>query len=283
MIALAILSGAGLAGGLCLLASGLRPRPVAYASPSTMVTVWGRRARSLDPRRVWIAIGLGAVALLITRWPVAAAGAAVAGWFVPLPGGRSAQARVEARTEAIALWTEMLRDTAGTARGIEGMLAATASSAPAPIRSEVQRMARRLEYEPLAVALDGLAEDLAHPIGDLVVTALRLASTAGSRRVRLVLADLAVAAHQEASMHRRVDVARQRPRSTMRLVAIIVGVFIAGMLVFARTYLAPYGTPLGQVVLVIVAVYWAMGFWWMARMGRLAQVERFLATSGHRS
>ena len=176
----------------------------------------------------------------------------------------------------------MLRDTAGTARGIEGMLVATSSSAPAPIRADVQRMARRLEYEPLNVALDGLAEDLAHPIGDLVVTALRLASTAGSRRVRSVLDDLAVAAHQEASMHRRVDVARQRPRTTMRLVAVIVGVFIAGMLMFARTYLAPYGTALGQVVLAMVGLYWGLGFWWMTKMGRLGQVERFLATTGRR-
>lgn len=278
MMALAILAGIGFAGGLCLLISGLRPRP--EEDPSGRLVEWSERARTVDPRRVWLGVALSAAALAVTRWPVAAIGAAIVAWFIPLPGQITSRARADARTEAIALWTEMLRDAAGTARGIEGMLTATASSAPTAIRSDVERMARRLEYEPLDVALDGLAEDLAHPIGDLVVTALRLAATAGSKRVRLVLEDLAASAHQEASMHRRVDVARQRPRTTMQLVAIIGGAFIAGLMIFARTYLAPYGTPLGQMVLAIVAAYWAAGFWWMNRMGRLVETERFLARAG---
>jgi len=46
---------------------------------------------------------------------------------------------------------------------------------------------------------------------------------------------------------------------------------------FSRRYLAPYETALGQVVLAVVAMYWAGGFWWMHRMGRVAPTERFLA------
>ena len=61
------------------------------------------------------------------------------------------------RTEALALWAEMLRDAIGTSRGVEGVLVATAATAPLPIRDDVQRMARRLEREPLDSALDGLA------------------------------------------------------------------------------------------------------------------------------
>lgn len=281
MIALVALTGVGFAVGLCLLVSEIRPSPVLPASP-VGDEPWTTRLRKADPRRVWISVGLGVVTLVVTRWPVAAAGTALAGWFVPLPGQRGGRARADARTEAIALWTEMLRDAAGTSRGIEGMLTATANSAPGPIRPEVQHMARRLEYEPLEVALDGLAEELSHPIGDLVVTALRLAASAGSKRVRLVLDDLAISAHQEAGMHRRVDVARQRPRTSMQLVAVIGGLFIAGLMLFARTYLAPYSSPLGQVVLAIVVAYWAAGFWWMARMGRLTETERFLARAGAR-
>lgn len=278
MIAAVALLGAGFAAGVCLLVSGLRPSP----APSRLGRDGGLvdRIRSIDPRQGWFAFGVLGVTLLVTRWPVAAVAAAIGAFFVPLPGRRTSQADLEARTEAIALWTEMLRDAAGTSRGIEGMLTATAGSAPGPIRAEVQQMARSLEYQALDVALDRLADDLSHPIGDLVVTALRLAASTGSKRVRLVLDDLAVAAHQEASMHRRVDIARQRPRTTMRLVAVIGGVFIVGLMVFARTYLAPYSTALGQLVLAIVAVYWGIGFWWMARMGRLPETERFLARSG---
>ena len=138
-------------------------------------------------------------------------------------------------------------------------------------------MARRLAYDPLDEVLDGLAEDLAHPVGDLVVTALRLASRAGARQTRDVLADLADAAYREAEMHQRVDVARQRPRTAMRWVASIIGGFIVLLVVFAQDYLAPYESAVGQIVLVFVSVYWGLGFWWMARMGRIAPIERFLA------
>lgn len=261
-------------GGAVAFVAALAP-PTARPEP--------RRPRprpDLDTTRAAVAVAAGVLAGLVTRWPVAAAGGIALGWWAPtLLRGRAHQ-RVEARTEAIATWCELLRDAAGTARGIEGMLVATADSAPGPIRPAVQRLARRLEHEPIDSALTGLAHDLAHPLGDLVVTALRLAATAGSRRVRHVLDDLATAAHLEAGMQRRVDVARQRPRATMRLVAIVVACFVSGLALFAREYLAPYGTPLGQLVLLVVLGYWGLGFWWMQRMGRPSSVERFLAPKG---
>jgi len=233
----------------------------------------------LDRRRVLGAAAGGLVLLVLTRWPVAALAGAALGWMLGGMAGRKERRELDRRTEAIALWTEMLRDAIGTARGVEGVLVATAATAPLPIRAEVQAMARRLAREPLDVALDGLAADLDHPIGDLVVTALRLTSTAGGRQVRDVLANLAAAAYAEADSRRRVEVARERPRAAMRYTAIIIGGFVALLVVFSRTYLDPYDSALGQVVLVVVGFYWAAGFWWMHRMGRVAPVERFLLSA----
>lgn len=287
MIAVAVFAAVGFSAGACLLVSGIRPTAPAPARTTGSAVGPGPRipslahrvvdqARSLDGRRVAVACGVGLGVWLVTRWPVAAVGAAVAAWWIPWPGQRADRKQDEARTSALAAWCESLRDAAGTARGLEGILTTTAAAAPQAIRPELTRMATRLQSERLDVVLDGLAEDLHHPVGDLVVTALRLASSAGSRRVRQVLSDLAEAAQLEASMLRRVDVARQRPRSTMRLVAVIVAAFVAGLLLFARDYLAPYGTSGGQVVLAVVAGYWALGFWWMARLGRVAQLPRVL-------
>ena len=120
----------------------------------------------------------------------------------------------------------MLRDATGTPRGIEGVLVATAPGAPPLIRPAVARVAQRLPYDPLDVALDDLAEDLAHPVGDLVVTALRLAARSGGRQIRSVLDDLATVAREEARMHRRVEVARARPRADMRSVLAVMGGFV---------------------------------------------------------
>ena len=277
MILAAWVVGAGLAGGAWLLVSGLRPvtqssQPSQHSQPGL------ERLRSfvdgIDRGRIGLALVGAFVALVLIRWPVAVAAGAAAGWLAPSLGNRGERRQAEARTEAIAQWCEMLRDAAGTARGMEGILVATAASAPAPIRPEVARMARRLEDQPLGDVLDGLAADLAHPIGDLVVTALRVASTAGSRRIAGVMANLAEAAHHEASMRRRLEVARARPRATLRLVVVIVGVFVAGLIVFAADYMAPYGTALGQVVLLLVGLYWGAGFWWMSRLGHVPEVER---------
>jgi Flp pilus assembly protein TadB len=270
MTGLAALAGALVVAGLLVAATGLAPAPVRERPTRD------RRA-DIDPALPVAAMVAGAVALLVTRWPVAALGAGVAAWTTV--AGLAFRRRVSdaARAESLALWVEMLRDAMGTARGIEGVLVATAATAPQAIRPEVTRMARRLAYDPLDDVLDGLAEDLAHPVGDLVVTALRLASRAGARQTRDVLADLAEAAYREAEMHQRVEVARQRPRTAMRWVASIIGGFIVMLVVFAQDYLEPYESAIGQVVLVFVSIYWGLGFWWMARMGRIAPIERFLA------
>lgn len=283
MVVLAVLSAMGFAVGAWLLATGLWERPAASpAAPAHRARRLPQLPASLRVERVALMATAGVLVLLVSRWPVAGVGAAVAAWWVPLPGQRAAQQKAEARTAALAQWCASLRDAAGTARGIEGILTATAPAAPAPIRAEIGRMATRLEGQRLDLVLDRLAEDLDHPIGDLVVTALRLASTAGSRRVRQVLGDLAVAAELEASMRRRVDVARQRPRSTVRLVAIIVTAFVAGLVVFAGDYLDPYSTAVGQLVLTGIALYWAAGFWWLARLGKVPQAQRFLVPRGAR-
>lgn len=275
----AALLGMGIGAGGWLLASGLRrAHPPPQRATGHLHRAVGSWAERLDGPRLGLAAAGALAGLVVTRWPVAVAAGAAAGWLVPLPGRRGLRQRNGVRTEAIAQWCEMLRDATGTARGIEGILTSTAASAPEAIRPELGRMAVLLESEPLDAVLDGLADDLAHPVGDLVVTALRVTATAGTRRTGQILGNLAAAAHHEASMARRVEVARARPRSTTRMVAVIVAAFLAGLLLFAGDYLAPYSTPVGQLVLTGIAGYWALAFWWMTAMGRIPEIDRFLAT-----
>ena len=273
--ALAALCGALVVGGLWLAMSSWRPVPVV----KTERPAQARASALLDRDRVIAAVGSGLLVLVLVRWPVAAIGAAVAGWSIAAMPRRADRERHEARTEAIALWTEMLRDSMGTARGVEGVLVATAAAAPVAIRPEIQRMAQRLSSEPLGDVLDDLASDLDHPLGDLVVTALRLTSTTGGRRVREVLADLAAAAYAEAESHRRIAVARQRPRAALKYTALIIGGFVGLLAVFSGRYLEPYDGAVGQVVLAAVGFYWAGGLWWMHRMGRSNPVPRFLTNA----
>lgn len=274
MTSIALFAGMVFVVGVLLAFSGAQQRPVKNKELK-------RRRRDLKlPPPEHVAI-IGAVAfavLFITRWPVAAAGGALAtGVLLSARAKRRERAGLAETAEAIAAWAEMLRDATGTPRGIEGVLVATAPNAPELIRPHVVALSRRLPYEPLDQALTGLLRDLDHPLGDLVVTALRLSGMTGGRQIRSVLNDLVIVAREEARMHMRVNVARARPRSQMRILTVMIGVFVAGMAVLAQDFLEPYRTPGGQIVLVVIGCIWAFSMWLMSRFGAEEQPERFLA------
>lgn len=271
---LAALSGAATVGGLLLVLTSWRPVPVTPATRRTRHQVDDLFLQ----RSLAACCGLVVVAV-VTRWPVAAVGGAAFGWTALGIRDRKRKVTDERRTEAIALWSEMLRDAMSTAQGIEGVLVATSSTAPLAIRPQLERMARRLPNEPLDEVLDDLATDLDHPIGDLVVTALKLASTSGGRQIREVLNNVAASAYSAADSQRRIEVARERPRTAMKYTAIVIAAFVGLLIVFSGEYVAPYRSALGQAVLLFVAGYWGLGFWWMRRMGRADPIERFLAAS----
>jgi Flp pilus assembly protein TadB len=271
--ALAALAGLVVLAGLTLAVSGLR-KTVPTVRPPRMQPARWHSWQLPSPERMAIIAAAGLVTLVLVRWPVAVACVVVGVEYLTRPGdGRADDA---AKADALTAWVEMLRDATGTPRGIEGVLTATADGAPVLIRPHVVRLARRLAYEPLDEALDDLADDLAHPVGDLVVTSLRLAARSGGRQIRSVLDDLAASAREEARMHRRIEVARERPRSDMRSVITVMTLFV-GLLIFAaRDYLEPYDTVVGQIVLAVVVLSWAGGVAVMVRMGRSKPVERFL-------
>lgn len=272
MTALVALAGAGVGLGALLVVDGLRRRPVTDPVPP-------RSSGDRDSgRRLVVAVALGAGALVVTRWPVAALAVGVGGWWWPgLAGSRAAHQRAMARTEAVAVWTEMLRDTMAGAHGLEEAIATTATVAPAAIAPEVTALAVRLERQPLDAALAAFAADLAHPTGDLVVVSLRMAAQGSVGELGGLLGTLAQAARDEAAMRLRVDAARARLRTSVRVIAACTAATGAGLLVMNRSYLDAYDGALGQGVLALLAGCWAFSLSWLARMGRFVTPERFLA------
>lgn len=141
MTFLAALTGLVTVGGIWVAATSWRPVPTTERTPAA-----GRRFDHVASRRL-LAVTAGAtLAVVITRWPIATVAGGGIGWLVSGVAGRTKRRELDVRTEAIALWVEMLRDAIGTARGVEGVLVATAATAPLPIRTEVQTMARRLQH-----------------------------------------------------------------------------------------------------------------------------------------
>ena len=268
--AIAILLGTLLAGGVLLVLDGLRP-----TAPQARRAHWPTMPVASD--RLGRAVAGAVVLLALTRWPVAALGAGLLGWFwSDLVGGKAAREAQMARTEAIATWTEMLRDTIGAAHGLEAAISSTIAVAPVAIHDEVQRLAYSVEHQPLPSALAELADDLAHPIGDLVVSALTVAATGSTRELAELLGTLAQAARDEASMQLRVEAARARMRTAVKVITGCTVTTAVALIVLNPGYVESYGDVPGQVVLAFIALCWGTALWWLSAMSRFRSPERFL-------
>jgi Flp pilus assembly protein TadB len=234
--------------------------------------------------RVALAAGAGLGMLALTRWPVGALEMAVLGFVAPgMVGGASARKAGVARTEAVAAWAEMLRDTMAGAAGIEQAIIATASVSPPAIRDEVIELAVRLDRERLVAVLGDFADSLADPTADLVVAALILASEKQARHLGELLGTLSKSAREQATMRLRIEAGRARTRTSVRVVSATTLAFALGLVVLNRGYLAPFRSATGQGVLLVVGFFFGAGLYWLASMAKTGQPERFLASAASKS
>lgn len=259
--------------GVVLVVAGLAGRTV-LPTPSPRAD---RRAE-LRLRALAVAVLVGIAVVGLTHWPVGGALAALASYSVPrILGGRAAREGEVARTEAVASWTEMVRDSIVAASGLEEAITATGPIAPDAIRPEVTRLVSRLSHMSLPYALGSFGDELRHPSADLVVAALTIAARMEASDLSSLLSRLAESIRGEARMRIRVEVGRARVRTATKVIVGVVAatvVFLAGM---NREYLAAYDSAAGQVVLLVVAGIFATGGWLLITMAGLELPDRFRA------
>jgi len=220
----------------------------------------------------------GIVVLAATRWFAAGLLVAAAVWAVPrLLGGRAARDAAIARTEAIAAWTEMVRDSIVAASGLEEAIAATGSVAPAAIAPEVRSLVRRLDHLSLPEALVAFGLEVRHPSADLVVASLVIAARMEASDLSSLLSRLADAIRDDARMRVRVEVGRTRVRTAAKVIVGVVAATVVLLAVTNRDYLTAYDEPFGQVVLAVAGGFFAVGGWLLDRMATVQLPERFNA------
>jgi tight adherence protein B len=227
--------------------------------------------------RFGLAVLIGVVVLVATGWPVAAVFAAGGTVLAPrlLGGSRARQAAID-KTEAIASWAESVRDTMAAAAGLEEALTATAVAPPAAIAPEVRRLAERLRHQRLTDALARFGDELDHPSSDLVVAALTIAARMEAADLGSLLSRLAVSIRDDATMRVKVEVGRQRLRTSAKIILGSVCATVVMLMVLNRTYLDAYDTLTGQLMLAVVGGVFAGGSWLMARMSDIDLPERFV-------
>ena len=251
------------------------PQPRAQRAPSQLRA----RLASFSPRtRIALAASLAAGVLiaLVTGWVAAVVVLPVAALGLPyLLSAPPAEARIR-RVEAMEEWTRSLAGVLGAGVGIEQALTATLRSTPEPIKPEVTALVARLRARwDTEVALRSFADDLDDVTGDLVAANLILAARRRNRSLASVLQGVAESVAEDVASRRRVEAGRAKPRGSARLVTAFSLVVLL-ILAFTGDYIAPYRTPVGQIVLVFLLVAYAGGLLWMRKMAEGKPLPRFL-------
>jgi Flp pilus assembly protein TadB len=226
-----------------------------------------------------VAVGLGWAA---TGWPAAGVLAGAAAAVTPmLVGAKRAREAVNERSEALASWAEMLRDTIGSHAGLREAIALSAPVAPLPIRPSVQALAARCEREPLGRALRRFAVEVADPVADLIVAALVIAAERQAQRLSELLSQIAAAARARSSMRLRVETGRARTYASSRALVVITFGLAVGLLGFSPQFMSPYDTVSGQLVLVGIGGLFTAALVGLVSMSRPAVQPRLLAGVEH--
>lgn len=241
----------------------------------------GRRARIASERLVLWLSGAVLVACVVwawTGWPVGGFWAFAGVASVPFLRGHRHDAAAEIdKVEAIATWTEQIRDTMNASAGLQQSLVATAANGPLVIRAELAAFARRAPRGDLAGALRQLGLDLDHPASDLVIAGLISATELDAGRLVPLLSRLANSIRDEAQMRVRIEVSRARVRTSMKIVGFFVALTMSALVLFGRDLLSGYRGALGQLWLIVVGGVVVLAIWATRKLAEVPQPERFVA------
>ena len=247
-----------------------------HGTLSTWPTLLAVKAYQFRLAQIAIPLAFG-FTLMITGWFVVAVAIALLVSTIPGVGRPYIQTRNEQElVDGIATWTEQLRDTLAGAHGLEQAIVATSVHAPLALQAHVKKLASFIGYGSLEDGLRRFGDDLNNSTADFVVAALVTASQHQARDLGMLLTQIAQCARDESKMRSRVWVSRARTRSAIKIIATVIVSFVLGLFTFNRTYLQPYSSIQGQVVLSVILGVFAVSLALMQSMAKIIEPERFV-------
>ena len=109
----------------------------------------------------------------------------------------------------------------------------------------------------------------------LIAANLILAARRRGAGLTSVLEGLAESVAADVRARRQVEADRAKPRSTARWVTVISASVLV-VLALSGSYVRPYGSPIGQVILVVLLAAYVATLVWMRRMASGKPLPRFL-------
>lgn len=281
----AALTGIAILGGLMLVIVGFVQVPVVAKPPGPLdrlgrwFTGKGNGSNTRDARRrqmLILGFVVGLIAWLVTKWLVLVFIVPAALVGIPLLLGKGRGSDTVSKLEAMEEWTRSLAGVLTVGVGIEQAITATVRSAPDAIQPDVQTLAARLRARWGTVsALRAFADDLDDATGDLIASSLILGATRRGAGLANVLEGLAETVAQDVRVRRQIEADRAKPRTTARIVTIITLV-VLGMMAFNGTYIAPYGSGIGQVILLVLLGMYVGCLMWMQAITRAKPLPRIM-------
>lgn len=239
-----------------------------------------REARA-DVRNAVIGAAAGLVVGLALQLPVMVIVGAVIGLTVPPIFAKQPSARVVARGEAIETWVRGMGGMLVGGVGLQDAIHSSLPSTPELIRPEVTRLVARLQaQQPVDRALRLWADEMSDRTADLVAATLLLGAETRRGGMAQALRGLTESLAEQNRVLRRIEADRSGVQMSARLICVIS----LGMLMFVVTgpFGAPYRDPLGQLVLIGIALAYAAVLRWMHSIIAIPARPRFLSDPASR-
>ncbi|WP_220454037.1 type II secretion system F family protein [Nocardioides immobilis] len=263
--------------GLVRLARGLPLLPVDLTRFTRRRAAMSKREQRTMVLAAVVGVGVLAVSRNAVFAVIAAAGAVL--WPLVTGGGKAERAAL-AKLEALAAWTESLRDLAQKGAGLESVIPRTVDTAADVLAPPLRHLSFRLSVRvPLPEALSLFADEVNDSSADLVVAALALAARQRKGQLSRVLTALSTSLRDELEQRTKV----MRERNTVRWEAGQVAVLTAALVVAASLF-SPQGLPeassgAAEVLPLLLATAYVFVF---SRVRKLAEPEpepRFLSSA----
>lgn len=250
MTALVALLGALVFAGIVMIVAGF-VRPPTPPRPRTGSSLIDRAAPTVRRYGLRLALGLvGGVAfaaisgmtVMVVVIPIAFVG-------LPILLGAPSNRDVDL-LQALDRWIRSLAAMLPTGRSITDAIRLSQRQAPELLAAPLALLVARLDDRwTSAEALRAMADELDSPDADAVLAALSLAAERGGTGATATLNALADSIQDRLRAQREIETERAKPRIVVRQVTIVTLVVLVLAMLFGRDFFAPYGTPVGQVIL----------------------------------
>lgn len=280
MMALAVASGALFTVGLMALFVGFNSTKATIPRLSTHL--WKTPVDAGTRRRGLLLIGsvaAGILSAVITGWwlliVIIPAVVGVLPLLLAAPPNRELDL-----LQAIDRWLRVVGSLLATGRSITDAIRVSVRQAPPLLAPHLTLLVARLDDRwTVDGALLAMADELDSADADAVLAALALAAQRGGTGARATLAALADNLADRIRALREISTERAKPRFVVRQVTVITVVVLALALVFSGDFFAPFGSPLGQLLLAVLVSAYLGSLLFLRRMTLPRPRQRILRRS----